>query len=198
LMGAVVNPGFSPCQKRSWHSALSLMAVAGFVVAVAAPRTAQAAASASWTFNYLNGLTGNITVTTNSTSTLLPATQYTIDSISGSMDGVPITGLTPSINSYFWYNPSSSTEPIQTNNADGINFSTSDPLAWTLYFTGSTGYSVPDFFFNDAPPPNNSGTIQTAGTPAPSQGVLSPLPIFGISAAYGMSRRLRRRVKASA
>jgi hypothetical protein len=193
-MGAVVNPSFSPCQKRSWPSVLSLMTAAGFAVAVAAPRAAEAAASASWTFNYLNGLTGNITVTTNSTSTLLAGTQYAIDSITGSMDGVNITGLTSSTTSYFWYNPLSSAEPIQTD-ANGINYTTTDLVDWTIYYS-LTGHGVPDFFFNTTNP--QGGTIQTAGTPVPSQGVPTPLPIFGISAAYGMSRRLRRRVKASA
>jgi hypothetical protein len=186
--------------RKLWSSPLSVMAAAGLAVLVAAPKAAEAA-SATWTFEYLNNLTASITVEA-AESTLVPGTPYSVTAISGSIGAATITGLTPFAGSTFWYNPDSAQFPIETDN-NGIYFSSSDGLDWNLYFSPTNAvFGVADLWYNTDLPPDNAGAIAVPGpiasvAPRVPPSVPGPLPIFGVSGAFSMSRRLRRRIKAA-
>lgn len=199
-MAKAASSIFGASFRGSWAPSFSLVVAAGLAAFVAAPRAAEAA-SATWTFEYLNNLTASITVEA-AESTLVPGTPYSVTAISGSIGAATITGLTPFASSTFWYNPDSAQFPIETDN-NGIYFSSSDGLDWNIYFSPTNAFfGVADLWYNTDLPPGNAGAIAVPGpiasvAPRVPPSVPSPLPIFGVSGAFSMSRRLRRRMKAA-
>jgi hypothetical protein len=65
---------------------------------------------------------------------------------------------------------------------------------FAVYATGEV-FSPPNSVFNYAFTINETGTYATATLAPPPAGVPGPLPLFGAAAAFGMSRRLRRRIQ---
>jgi len=189
--------------KQKTSTALSFLAAAGLATAVAAPRASHAGTDAEFIFKYTNDLTAKVKLKTSSLTPLVPGTIYDIIGIEGELPspgGATITGLTidplnPGFIPKFKYDPLA----IETN-LDGIYFDTSDTLKWNIYFSqGASSYGVADQWYNNSIQIPNTGTIIVPGTPAPpAPTVPGPLPIFGATAAFGMSRRLKRRVKAAA
>jgi hypothetical protein len=196
----------SPFLKRHASTAMALMAVAGFAAGVATPQAAEAGVH-SWQFKYSNNLEANVTLAF--AGALTPATTFNITGITGyigavsGVGGFNITGLSSyaGASNQFQYNPTLS--PNDPNafftDVDGISFTTDETASWNIYNTGS-GFAVANAYTTDsASTVIKNGSIIVAGPPAPPQFsvVPGPLPIFGAAAAFGMSRRLRRRVLTS-
>jgi len=192
--------------------AISLVAVVGVAAEFAAPRSAEAG-SLTWAFTFSNGIDANVTV--NATPvTLATGTTYSITSITGTigtLSGVcqagpnkcDITGLNTTFNTpsnQFQYNPTlSPNDPTAFfTNFQGISFNTSETAEWNIYFNVDDGtfqvansYETNSSYFTGQGV--QSGVIPVPGPPAPIP-TPGPLPILGASAAFGMSRRLRRRI----
>jgi hypothetical protein len=179
---------------------------AGLAVAVSAPKAA-GAATLSWTFSFLNGLSATLNVTANGADPITPGISYSITGITGIkgiIGGFNISTTTPiaynsASNLIQISNPCDSTLPFWTN-SDGFSFSTDDPStsSWIIFTSNPSVFNVPDSYntTNLTTGPAGVGTIIVAGpaAPIPAPG---PLPIFGACAAFGISRRLRRRVLTS-
>ena len=195
----------SKASTKFFTGALPVMAAAGLAVAVSAPKIA-GAATLNWAFTFSNGLPANVTVTANGLNPLTPGTPYSIQSITGTIGGFNISPTTPiayngASNLIQISDPYNSTIPFWTN-SDGFSFSTTEsPISsWNIYSSVASGFAVADLYDTDSvSDPAGSGTIIVAGPPAPPAptSVPGPLPIFGACAAFGFSRRLRRRVLTS-
>jgi len=176
--------------KASSVRSLSLMAAAGLAAVVAAPRQAEAA---SFTYNFLFSNSLPVSLTLSATADpLVPGSVYDISSLSGTIGGVAITGLDP-------YLGASQKFKFETDwiysDSDGISFVDSSGAKWNMY-NQVAGFEKVSNYVTDGPFNPSSGSIVAPGTPAPSPAP-GPLPIFGASVAFGMSRQLRRRVKAA-
>jgi len=181
--------------------AMKALSIAGIAAVVAAPLAADAG-TLTWNFTYANSLSATVTVEADPPNPLVLGTVYNITSISGTIGGYTITGLSSfnSATNAFKYDPSG----IFTD-SDGVSFLTNEPLqpgpgfvSWNLYNSLGTSpgiYGIADTYETTSPSTNPlTGAIIEPGPPAPAPG---PLPIFGASAAFGVSRRLRRRLLAS-
>jgi hypothetical protein len=175
--------------KASSVRSLSLMAAAGLAAVVAAPRQAEAA---SFTYNFLFSNSLPVSLTLSATDDpLVPGSVYDISSLSGTIGGVAITGLDP-------YLGASQKFKFETDwiysDSDGISFVDSSGAKWNMYNQiagfGKISNYVTDGSFNPA-----TGSIVAPGPSLAS--APGPLPLFGASVAFGMSRQLRRRVKAA-
>jgi hypothetical protein len=199
---------FMATRQPVWWPGLLGMAAAGLAVAVSAPKAA-GAATFNWAFTFSNGLPANVTVTANGLNPLTPGTPYSIQSITGTIGGFNIIPTTPiayngASNLIQISDPYNSTVPFWTN-SDGFSFSTTEsPISsWNIYSSVASGFAAADLYDTDSvSDPAGSGTIIVAGPPAPPAppaptSVPGPLPIFGACAAFGFSRRLRRRVLTS-
>jgi hypothetical protein len=83
--------------------------------------------------------------------------------------------------------PITSTATFNTKTLAGIGFTTTGPLGtWTLQpLDGSDTYNA-----------NDTIQVVIGAPPSPSTAVPGPLPLFGAAAAFGWSRRLRKRIAA--
>jgi hypothetical protein len=120
---------------------------------------------------------------------------YTITSISGSVNGEAITGLNnvTGANTFKWNGSPSS---IVTNNV-GIHYNIG-AVSWNLYcsdcgFFGNPSYKAANSW-NDSIASTGLISSSSLSPVSPPAGVPGPLPLFGAVAAFGWSRRLRRRV----
>jgi hypothetical protein len=179
--------------KSSSVRSLSLMAAAGLAAVVAAPRQAEAA---SFTYNFLFSNSLPVSLTLSATADpLVSGSVYDISSLSGTIGGVAITGLDP-------YQGASQKFKFETDwiysDSDGISFVDSSGAKWNMY-NQIAGFEKVSNYVTDGPFYPASGSIVVPGTPAPPTPPTAPgpLPIFGASVAFGMSRQLRRRVKAA-
>jgi len=89
-----------------------------------------------------------------------------------------ISSLTLGTNATATYGPNFSAQGAQTFNIPPLS---SDTYSAILKVTGGTIASV-------------TGSVSDDPTPPPSSGVPGPLPLLGLGAAFGFSRRLRRRI----
>jgi len=179
--------------KASSVRSLSLMAAAGLAAVVAAPRQAEAA---SFTYNFLFSNSLPVSLTLSATADpLVPGSVYDISSLSGTIGGVAITGLDP-------YLGASQKFKFETDwiysDSDGISFVDSSGAKWNMY-NQIAGFEKVSNYVTDGPFDPTTGSIVAPGTQAPPTPPTAPgpLPIFGASVAFGMSRQLRRRVKAA-
>jgi len=179
--------------KASSVRSLSLMAAAGLAAVVAAPRQAEAA---SFTYNFLFSNSLPVSLTLSATDDpLVPGSVYDISSLSGTIGGVAITGLDP-------YLGASQKFKFETDwiysDSDGISFVDSSGAKWNMY-NQIAGFEKISNYVTDGSFAPATGSIIAPGTPAPPSPATAPgpLPLFGASVAFGMSRQLRRRVKAA-
>jgi hypothetical protein len=192
----------SKASAKFFTGVLPVMATAGLAVAVTAPKAADAE-TLSWTFSFSNGQSAIVNVTANGANPLVLGNSYSIDTITGTIGGFNISPTTPiayngASNLIQISNPYDSTIPFWTD-SDGFSFSTTESptSSWNIYSSAASGFAIPDLYATDsASDPAGSGTIIVAGPPAPIPAP-GPLPIFGACAAFGISRRLRRRVLTS-
>lgn len=196
----------SSFSRRHSSTAMALMAVAGFAAGVATPKAAEAATH-NWKFNYNNNLEADVILSYD--GPFVPSTTFNITGISGTIGGFNITGLSTTFGppSNQFQALSSSDVNVLTNTA-GISFVTGEVLLvgpplvyskWNIFNNGS-GFATANRYVTSSPSTSpSSGTLLVPGPPAPPQFsvVPGPLPIFGAAAAFGMSRRLRRRVLTS-
>jgi hypothetical protein len=190
---ALSNANLHTSLKALEARSISLMAAAGFFAVVSSPPSADAA-SFTYNFKFSNALPVTLTLDTSS-SPLTPGTIYDITGVSGSIDGVAISGL----DSYLGASQKFKFDPdwILTD-SDGISFVDAGGVKWNIFnqlvgFDKASNYVTSGSFLPD------TGSINEAGTQAPSAppSAPGPLPLFGASVAFGMSRQLRRRVKAA-
>jgi len=192
----------SKVSAKFFTGALPVMAAAGLAVAVTAPKAADAA-TLTWTFSFSNGQSATVNVTANGANPLTPGIPYAITGITGTIGGFIISPTTPiayngASNLIQISNPFDSTIPFWTD-SDGFSFSINESptSSWNIYSSAASGFAAPDLYATDSvSDPAGSGTIIVAGPSAPIP-VPGPLPIFGACAAFGISRRLRRRVLTS-
>lgn len=197
--------------EKKFNSKLSMLLATGLAAIASAAPPAAEAGSLNWKFKYSNQLEADVTVQANGINPLIPGNTYSITSISGTIGAVagvcgtgcfPITGLS---NFYgetntFQYNPTLNPNDPNAFFTDlaGIGFTTSETANWSLYWSlAFPDFGPADSYFTDsATTTPQDGSIIGAGpqAPVPTPG---PVPIFGASAAFGMSRRLRRRVLTS-
>ena len=161
----------------------------------------------NWSFTTTNGYVGSGTFTTDS-QTPIAFTSEAVKSITGTIaDGATIytiTGLDTGLNEFQWngsYDAGNS--PILTDGG-GIYFvsePTSGPSFVTNIFNDYTGsfaaaneINYTQFYLND-PDSIASSSLIPQYTPSSVPG---PLPLLGAGAAFGWSRRMRRRLKTSA
>jgi hypothetical protein len=175
---------FFPKAQRGSAGLPSLCLAAG----VAALATAAPAQALTWNFSVSldNGETATGTFETAGTTPVLGQI-YTITSISGSQNGVAITGFDPIQGATFQWNGSPSS--IVTDNIG--DYYKIGNVNWNLFF-GAEAYGAVDNWVNEV----TLGSISSSSlSPASPAGVPGPLPLFGAAAAFGWSRRLRRRVQ---
>jgi hypothetical protein len=169
------------------------MAAAGLAAVVAAPRAADAA---SWTYNFNFSNSLPVALTLEATADpLVPGTVYTVSSLSGTIGGVAITDL----DGYMGASQQFKFDPDWIySDSDGISFADSSGAKWNI-FNQLTGFDKVSNYVTDGAFDPNSGSIVAPGTQAPPSPATAPgpLPLFGASVAFGMSRQLRRRVKAA-
>jgi hypothetical protein len=176
--------------RRRTSAGLATLCLAAGVAAVATAAPAQAL---TWNFSAtLDGINQTVSGTFETAGTTPIIGQvYTITSISGSVNGEAITGLIDSAgsNTFQWNGSPSSL----VSDYIGINFSTLSEIFINLYLNseGSGGYEAVDVWGTNS----NGGVISSSSlSPVIPAGVPGPLPLFGAVAAFGWSRRLRRRV----
>jgi len=134
---------------------------AGLAVAVSAPKAA-GAATLSWTFSFLNGLSATLNVTANGADPITPGISYSITGITGItgikgikgiIGGFNISPTTPiaynsASNLIQISNPYDSTLPFWTD-SDGFSFSTDDPStsSWIIFSSNPSVFNVPDSYY---------------------------------------------------
>jgi hypothetical protein len=192
-MTKLITAILSSSLKDSGVRTLPLMAAAGLAAVVAAPQSADAA---GWTYNFTFANSLPVVLTLDTTSNpLVAGTVYDISSISGTIGGTPIAGISTYMgaSNKFQYDPNS----IFADDG-GISFEDSDGANWNIYNLLG-GFGTATDFVTDGSFNPNAGSINVAGPVAPSAPTSAPgpLPLFGASVAFGMSRQLRRRVKAA-
>ncbi len=78
----------------------------------------------------------------------------------------------------------------------GPNFAHSiEDVGFAVYVKGEVFNPANSSVTNHSFTTNESGTYATATLAPPPAGVPGPLPLFGAAAAFGMSRRLRRKIQ---
>lgn len=194
------------------------------MVAIIATSPASAA-TLKWNFqlNYSNGSSASgffFTPGDNFTSDQA----YTITGIEGSQSGVSITGLSPRrvavesqtpgntpSNSFFW---DSSNKVKSTSQGIAFNLNGNDPDNGGVIMTVEANGALPGIFaevngwyysFGNTivgttysyTPGGVSSTSLTPNSIIPDPAVPGPLPLLGGAAAFGWSRKLRRRISAS-
>jgi len=197
-------------------NSLSAMAAAGLVAVVCTPRAAEAG-SLNWKFKYANQIEADVTVQANGAGSIDPGVLYTITGASGTIGAVGgvcgatcfnITGLSNynGATNTFQYNPSLNPNDPSAfiTDIDGISFVTNEVASFNIYWSiNSPTLGIADSYTTNSPSASAAsiplaGSIIVAGPSAPvPSSVPGPLPIFGAGAAFGMSRRLRRRVLSS-
>ena len=192
-MTNVVTRILASSLKGASPRSFSLMAAAGLAASVAAPRAAEAA---TWTYNFDFANSLPVVLNLDAAATpLVPGTVYSVSSLSGTIGGVAITGL----DSYQGASQQFKFDPNWIySDLDGISFVDSSGAKWNI-FNQLTGFDKVSNYVTDGPFNPSSGSIVAPGTPAPPSPATAPgpLPLFGASVAFGMSRQLRRRVKAA-
>jgi len=120
-------------------------------------------ATATYNFNLSNSLPVTLTLQTSATL-LVAGTQYTITGVTGTVNGVAITGLNPylSASQTFTYDPNW----IYTD-SNGISFADSSGANWNI-FNQLSGYDKVSNYVTDGSFLPNSGSINVAGTGAPT------------------------------
>ena len=140
-------------------------------------------------------------VTANGADPLTPGISCPITDITGTIDSFNISPTTPiayngASNNIQISNQNNPTIPFWNDSSD-FSFSTNESptSSWNIYSSAFSGFRAPVPYDTDSvSDPGGSGTIIVAGPPAFVPGTL---PIFGACAAFGISRRLRRRVLTS-
>jgi hypothetical protein len=155
--------------------------------------TAAPAQALTWNFSAtLDGINQTVSGTFETAGTTPIIGQiYTITGISGSQNGEAITGLNniQDANTFKWNGSPSS---IATDNT-GIYYNVGT-VSWNLYYGGGgNAYEAADSWGESI---GSTGLISSSSLSpvSPPAGVPGPLPLFGAVAAFGWSRRLRRRV----
>lgn len=182
---------------------LPLVRVA-FLAALAVPASATAPAFAvtSWNFSIASSTLGSASgVFTTADVTPAAGVTYAITAINGtyisaSGTSYPITSLLTASgysNSFRW----SGAESSLLSDADGIGFLTGIGGVY-LYNIATSGFGPTTWLETVS---NGAGSAVTSSSlspsspaPAPSSSVPGPLPLFGAAAAFGVSRRLRKRI----
>ena len=78
----------------------------------------------------------------------------------------------------------------------GPNFANAIQNAGFAVYVNGKVFSPPSSIFNYSFTINETGTYATATlAPPPPAAVPGPLPLLGVGAAFGMSRRLRRKIQ---
>jgi len=170
------------------------LAAAAALATLAVPSTAHAL---DWNFSiqYSNGDIASGTFTTDGTAAV-PGQVYTISSISGTHAGIAITSLSGvgGASQKFQFNGS-------TINGDGggisYSYSTSEFNAYVV--GGGFGpLNTWDKFVSGSLSSQGSVASSSISPVSSSSSVPGPIPLLGAGAAFGWSRRLRRRVMSSA
>lgn len=181
---------------------LPIACAAAALATFAIPSAAQAL-TWNWSFSTNNNPVSNSASGTFTTAGVAPTpgTTYTITGISGvySYNGTNYTITGPSTyrgasNTFQWNGPSS---PILTD-GNGFAFNV-DTLGATHLYTSPPGCCGAvnrqyTFWLDGFGPAPTASSLE----PAPASSVPGPLPLLGAGAAFGWSRRLRRRVMSSA
>jgi hypothetical protein len=168
------------------------------------PSSARAVTTWIWSFGTNNPqISGSGTFTTADVEPEAD-TSYEITGISGTYNfggiAYTITRLTDPGDAVFRWDGTQSS-PILTAEDENIRFFISnggDPFQ-AFFVNGDLGGFAPiDRTFNDLPPAVTTVGVTTSLLQPvldPPASVPGPLPLFGAAAAFGWSRRLRRRIK---
>lgn len=160
---------------------------------VAAVASAAPAQALTWNFSaVIDGIDETVSGSFETDGTTPVLNQiYTITSITGSQAGVAITGMydEPDSNTFQWLGSPSA---IVTN-LEGIYYSLENSKIWNLFNNDGAEYdAITDALAMVAG--TYYGVSSSSLSPFIPAGVPGPLPLFGAGAAFGWSRRLRRRM----
>jgi hypothetical protein len=154
-------------------------------------------AHAVTTWNFSFSATGGRSASgTFTTTDVIPTvnTSYAITGISGTYteggSSYPITGLTSFVAADNLFRWSGDASPINVSSF-GISFSTS--IGPFNLNSSSSGFNPPTFL-NDGSFDSHSISSSSLSAAPSATGAPGPLPFLGTSAAFGWSRRLRKRL----
>jgi hypothetical protein len=166
------------------------LAAAASLATLAVPNAAQAL-TWNFSFSFDNGQTASGSFETGGAGPVI-GDIYTITAINGSQGGSPtqsITGLSNvagATNTFKWTGG-----PSLLTDFDGIAWVLQDSTSYNVYYNGF-GYSSPTDWGSSSV---GGGIVTSSSLSFAPAAVPGPLPLFGAGAAFGWSRRLRRRVK---
>ena len=182
--------------KSTTQKAVSVALAAATGLAVFAASAPAYALTWNWQFATATNTNGSGTYTTDGTIATT-GTTYNISSLAGSyFDGtntytdLSLDGFASADNTFQW--DGSIASPIFADTL-GISFSYNSGTAFVNTYWNGGAYGPIDSVTIDGSNKNDS-VVSSLLTPA-STPVPSPIPVFGATAAFGWSRRLRRKIK---
>lgn len=178
-----------------------VLAAAASLASLAVPNAAQAL---TWNWSFTTTDPTQFASGTFTTADVVPAvgTTYQITGISGTYNrdssSYAITSLDDTYGNAFRWD-GTPTSAINTEYYNWIAFRVGlGAGAFVQMANGSNFGFLPVSVTGSTFPGNDANITNSLLSPVPSASVPGPLPLFGAGAAFGWSRRLRRRVKCSA